>query len=689
MRCRPLIAAALMFGLVVRAEEGMWTFDNPPLATIKAKYGFDVDEKWLEHIRLATLEFGSGSAAFVSKDGLVLTNHHVGRRYIEKVSTEKGADYFKTGFVAKTRTEEIKIPDLSIYTLMQMTDVTEKVNAAVKPGMDDAQATGARMEMLAKLRKSLDERDGLLADHVVLYHGGEYWIYSYKAHRDVRLVMAPEEQIAFFGGDTDNFTYPRHDMDICLFRVYEGGEPYRPPHYLKWQSEGLKPGDLTFVVGRPGETQRLKTVAELIFERDYALPSEIKIAEASRSALQDYGKATAESARKVATRLFSVENNLKRASGELSGLQNPAVFAELERKERDLRAAVATSEPLQARSGKSWARIEETVELMKPLSQVRELLNSRSSLLMKTALDLVRCVRELDRPVQERLQDYRKRNDIEYAKWRLLRSIQFDDLELETFLIARGLEDIQRTLGPDHPFRVAVLGNKTPDELAKEAVSGTKLHFMWARRDLVTGSAKGIAKSQDPLVKLARTIEEFAREIERKREDLQAISDEQQGRIAQARFAIHGKKLYPDATHTIRFSYGAVEGYVENGIHIAPFTQFEDLYQRAALKGAEANNGAWALPPRWIERKASLNLKVPLNFCHKVDIVGGNSGSPVINIKGEYSGIAFDGNIQSLPGTYYYDGGANRAVSVDARAIIEALTNVYDAKHLSDELLTR
>lgn len=667
----------------------MWTFDNPPLAEIKARYGFDANEKWLEHIRLATLEFGSGSAAFVSKDGLVLTNHHVGRRYIEKVSTEKGVDYLKTGFVAKTRAEEIKIPDLWIYTLVQMTNVTEKVNAVVKPGMDEAQASSARMEVLAKLRRSLDERDGLLADHVVLYNGGEYWIYSYKAHRDVRLVMAPEEQIAFFGGDTDNFTYPRHDMDICLFRVYEGGEPYRPPHYLKWQSEGLKPGDLTFVVGRPGETQRLKTIAELVFERDHALPSEIKIAEASRSALQDYGKTTPEAARKVATRLFSVENNLKRASGELAGLKDPGAFAELERKERDLRAAISASEPLQGKAGQSWIRIAETVEQMKPLFQVRELVNSRGSLLMKTALDLVRCVQELDRPVGERLQNYRKRDDVEYAKWRLLRSIQFDDLELETFLIARGLEDIQNTLGPDHPFRWAVLGNKTPDEIAKEAVGGTKLHFMWARRDLVLGSAKNIAKSQDPLVKLARTIEGFAREIERKREDLRAIVDEQQVRIAQARFAIYGKKLYPDATHTIRFSFGSVEGYSENGANIVPFTRFEDLYQRAASKGPEANNGAWALPAKWVERKGRLDLNVPLNFCHKVDIVGGNSGSPVINTRGEYSGIAFDGNIQSLPGTYYYDGSANRAVSVDARAIIEALINIYDAQHLVDELLAR
>lgn len=689
MRFRSFVPLCLALGFALRAEEGMWTFDSPPLVQMKAKYGFSPDDKWLEHLRLATVRFGSASGAFVSQEGLVLTNHHVGLRHIEKVSEPGEKDYAKNGFVARTRAEEIKIPDLKLYTLMKMINVTDKVNAAVKPEMDEKRATEVRLEKLTKLRDDLDQRDGLRAEWVILYRGGEYWLNGYKVHRDVRLVMAPESQIAFYGGDAENWTFPRHDVDFALFRVYEGGAPYHPSHFLRWSAGGIKAGDLTFVAGSPGSTNRSDTIAQMRFWRDVELPLQIAQDEAHRAALLEFGKDSDDRSRKVATNLFFTENNLKSARGELAGLIDAQSFLELERRENELRAAVAKDPKLQAEAGQSWDRIDEIVQQQKALAQVDGMVNSRDSKLLKTALAVVRCAQELDKPVAERLEDYRSSDDEGYEKWRLGQSIAFEDMELETFLIAKGLEDIQKQLDPQHPFRRAVLGDRIPAELAKEAVSGTKLQMMYIRTGLIQGRSKGIAKSQDPLVKLARSIEIFAREIAYKQEASRAITRDHTGRIARARFALYGKSSYPDATGTLRFSYGAVEGYTEDGKPVEPFTDFGGLYDKALQKGPEAANGAWALPARWAERKGQVDRQMPLNFCHKVDIIGGNSGSPTINTKGELVGLIFDGNIQSLPGKFYYDERLNRAVSLDSRAIIETLVKVYDAKHLANELLPK
>jgi hypothetical protein len=333
MNMRGLAAVVLLFSLAARADEGMWTFDNLPLQQMKEKYRFVPDERWIEHVRLSAVEFGSASGAFVSRDGLVLTNHHVGLRSIEKVSEPGEKDYARNGFVARTREEEIRIPDLKLYTLVKMVNVTDKVNAAVKPGMDDREAMDARKAELARLRDKLDRRDGLFAWHVPLYSGGEYWVYLYKVHRDVRLVMAPEKQIAFFGGDPDNFTYPRHDLDFALFRVYEGGAPYHPAHYLKWSTGGARPGEPAFVIGCPGSTQRMETIAQMRHWRDVELPMRIRQDEARRAAIAEYGNRSEDKARRSASDLFFTENSLKAARGELEGLLDVHAFAQLEEKE--------------------------------------------------------------------------------------------------------------------------------------------------------------------------------------------------------------------------------------------------------------------------------------------------------------------------------------------------------------------
>ena len=680
------LCASLLACLTVRGDEGMWTFDNPPLPRIQESYHFTPDAKWLDHARLAAVEFGSASGAFVSKDGLVLTNHHVGLRHIEKVSEPGDKDYAHLGFIARTRPEEIQIPGLKLYTLMGSVNVTDKVNAAVKPGMDAHQAMNARMERLAKLSDDLNRKDGLLADGVGLFKGGEYWIYRYKVHRDVRLVMAPDAQIAFYGGDPENWTYPRHDLDFALFRVYEGGAPYHPPHYLNWSREGVKAGDLVFVVGKPASTQRLNTLAQMRYERDVKLPAWIREDEQRRAALLEYGQASPAKARTVASDLFSTENNLKADRGAREGLLDGAAFAGLEKAEQDLRAAVEGRPELKAEAGDSWDRIEEALVQLKPLDELACLVNSFRSKLLKAALETVRCAQELDRPAAERLKRYRAADDADYEKWRLEHELVFSDMDVETFLIGKGLKDIQERLGPEHPFRKAVLGDRDPVELARDLVSGTKLNMIYVRTGIIQQRAKGVSRSQDPMVRLARAIEGTAREIDQKRQALDDVIQEHIGRIARARFALHGNTLSPDATGTMRLSYGSVAGYAEGGRQIEPFTDFAGLYEKAARMGLDAGNGAWALPELWRARKERLDLKTPLNFCHTADVSGGNSGSATIDRRGAFVGVLFDGNLQSLPGTYYYDGAMNRSVSLDSRAILEALVKVYDAKFLVDEL---
>jgi hypothetical protein len=689
MNMRGLAAVVLLFSLAARADEGMWTFDNLPLQQMKEKYRFVPDEKWIEHVRLSAVEFGSASGAFVSRDGLVLTNHHVGLRSIEKVSEPGEKDYARNGFVARTREEEIRIPDLKLYTLVKMVNVTDKVNAAVKPGMDDREAMDARKAELARLRDKLDRRDGLFAWHVPLYSGGEYWVYLYKVHRDVRLVMAPEKQIAFFGGDPDNFTYPRHDLDFALFRVYEGGAPYHPAHYLKWSTGGARPGEPAFVIGCPGSTQRMETIAQMRHWRDVELPMRIRQDEARRAAIAEYGNRSEDKARRSASDLFFTENSLKAARGELEGLLDVHAFAQLEEKEAQLRALVAKDETLQAGTGQSWARIEEAVGALAQITRAQTFVNSRNSTLLRTALGVVRCAQELDRPPRERLAGYRSRDDEEDQKWRMTRAISIEDLELETFLIAKGLEDIRQQLDPQHPLRKAVLGDREPMDVARDAVADTRIQAIFVRRDTILGRASGVAKSKDGMVQLARRFESYDRDLQEQRERLEGIIRDHEERIARARFAVFGKTLYPDATGTLRFAYGAVAGYEEQGRRIAPFTTLSDLYARARDKGPEAGGGAWALPGIWEKRKALLNLETPLNFVTSADIVGGNSGSPTINASGELIGVVFDGNLQSLPGKFYFDEKVNRAISVDGRAIIEAMVNVYDAKPLANELLSR
>ncbi|HJV48753.1 MAG TPA: S46 family peptidase [Geothrix sp.] len=690
MKPRSLALPLLAFVLAasaLRAEEGMWTFDNLPTKKISEKYGWAPDQAWLDHVRLSALRFPGGSGSFVSKDGLVLTNHHVGRGWIQRVSS-KEADYVKNGFSAATREQEIKVPGLELMTLVSMDNITERLAKAVKAGLPEKEALKVRETEIEKIKKEMQEKSGLSCEHVTLYQGGEHWIYSYKKHTDVRLVFAPEQQIAFFGGDPDNFTFPRHNLDFSIFRVYENGKPYQPKDFLHWTQTGLKAGDLTFVTGHPGRTSRQDTLAQMIYSRDFAIPMRLKSMERRKEALVAYAKTSPEAARQVNTQIFGIENSIKAVTGYWSGLKDQAAMKRIADAEKDLRAKVAKDAKLTASAGQSWAKIEAATQVAKGLSKDALNVGTANSTLLGHALTLVRLADEEAKPSEKRLPEYSDAN-LKSLKTRMGVPSPYYK-EQEVFLFTKGLEDAAKELGANHKYVKAMLGGKSAAEVAKAAVEGSKLADPEVRKALMAGGKKAIAESTDPMILLAKKLDPIGRELRKKQEDqVASVITEHGSRIAKARFVVYGKNTYPDATFTLRLTYGPVAEYKANGTLIQPFTTFGGLYDRYDGWGgndAKAHDGAWTLPQRWVDKRGELNPSVPFNFVHKVDIIGGNSGSPVIDKKGELVGLIFDGNIESLPGNYFYDEAVNRGVAVDARAIVHALDKVYGAAGLVAEL---
>jgi len=676
------LAIVLSVG-TLRADEGMWTFDNVPTKKMQAKYGFAPDQKWLDHVRLSVVRFPGGTGSFVSKDGLVLTNHHVGRGSIQQVS-DKDHDYVKNGFYAPTREQEIKVPGLILYTLTDMLNVTERVNDAVKKGATAKEASKAREVEQGRIVDEMQKKTGLHCEQRDLYQGGEYWIYSYKKHDDVRLVFAPEEQIAFFGGDPDNFTYPRHDLDFAIFRVYEKGNPYTPPAHLKWTNSGLKAGDLTFVAGHPGSTARLQTHAQMAFARDVSSPTQLKGLARRIKVLEEYAAHGPENARQVNTQIFGLQNSQKAITGYWSGLKDKEAMARIATAELELRHKVV-KDPKLAFAKDAWTRIEAVEAVQKAMFKDLTYVNTRGSSLLGAALTLVRMPAEAAKPDEKRLPEFK---DARLPAMKMQMGIKrpfYKELEIAQF--TDGLKESQEQLGANHPFVKAMLGGKSPAEVAKAAVEGSKLSDPAARKELMEGGQKAIDASTDSMILLARKLDPIGRATRKNQEEkVSAVIEEQGGRIARARFAIYGKDTYPDATFTLRLTYGDVRSYGANGTLVQPFTTLAGLYDRAWGWGPTAERGAWALPPKWVEHQKDVDMSTPLNFIHAVDIIGGNSGSPVVDKKGELVGLIFDGNIESLPGRYFYDEKVNRAVSVDARAIMESLKKVYGAGALAAEL---
>jgi len=667
----------------LRADEGMWLFNNPPHKQLKEKYKFDVTDAWLDHIQKSSVRFNSGgSGSFVSEDGLVLSNHHVGADALQKFG-DQDHDYLRDGFHARTPAQEKRCLDLELNVLMSIDDVTDRVNAAVKSDLTAEQAFVARRAITAEIEKESLDKTGLRSDVVMLYQGGQYHLYRFKKYTDVRLVFAPEQQIAFFGGDPDNFEYPRFDLDICLFRVYENGKPAKIEHYLKWSEAGVSDGELVFVSGHPGRTSRLFTIAELEYVRDVRLPYALGRLHDLEVLLSSYSARSDENARRAKDELFGVQNSRKAYTGQAAGLLDPKLLQQMAAAEKKLREAVAATGALKDASG-AWDKISEAQKVIREHALRYNLLevgHGFQSDLFGIARTLLRAAEEKPKSNAERLREFGEAGLASLEFQLFSEKPVYDDLEQLT--LAESFTSLAGKLGFADPLVQKVLAGKSPTARAAELVSGTKVKDVAFRKKLYGEGKSAVDAARDPMIELARLIDSDARALRKIVETQSETKQQAHAQIAKARFAVDGTSSYPDATFTLRLAYGAAKGYEENGRQIPFQTVMAGLYQRGEEHKFQP---PFDIPERWLKRKGKLDLKTPLNFVSTADIIGGNSGSPVVNRKGEFVGIIFDGNIQSLVLDFAFTETQARAVSVCSQSIIEALRKVYDAAALADEL---
>ena len=668
------------------ADEGMWPFNNVPRAEIKKKYGFEITDEWLNKVRLASVRFNNGgSGSFVSPNGLVLTNYHIVEDIVGEVSTPE-KDLAKEGFLARTQAEEIKVPSLELNQLMSIEDVTARVNGAVKAGATDAEAFAARRAEISAIEAESAKATGLRSDVITLYQGGQYNLYRYKKYTDIRLVFVPEFQAAFFGGDPDNFNYPRFNIDMSLVRVYENDKPVHPESYFKWSTAGAKDGSLVFVTGNPGSTSRLDTVAHLEELRDTSIPIILRLLERREAMLKKYMAMGEEQTRRAQNELNSVQNSLKVYRGQLAGLKDRAFMARKQAAEAALRRWVAANPERQKKYGDAWEVIGKAHHALPSYIRERRIFDQAAGFnttLFGFARTLVRLAEENQKPNAERLPEFTdaRRASLELSLYSP--APIYDDFE--KLKLADSLGFMVELLGADHALVKQIMNGKTPEARAAELIDGTKLKDVDYRKQIAAGGKQAIDSSTDPMIVLARLIDPKAREMRKRYEsEVTGVERTNYAKIARARFEREGSKIYPDATFTLRLSYGLVKGYMENGKRVAPFTTLGGLYDRAAKFN---HKFPYVLPPRWMEKKSAVNLATPFNFVSTDDIIGGNSGSPTINKNAELVGLIFDGNIQSLIGDFYYDESVNRAISVDVRAMQEVLRKLFDANHIADELI--
>jgi len=681
-----MAAIAALASFAAAADEGMWTFDNPPRAAVAEKYGVTLDPAWLDRVRLATVRLDSGcTGSFISGDGLILTNHHCAEACIAENSTPEN-DLVSSGFVSGTRGQELKCQGDSVSVLVGTEDVTAKVAAATANLAADAIVEARRSE-LTRLEQACEEAStrsktgALKCERVTLYQGGQYWLYKYKRYEDVRLVFAPERDIAAFGGDPDNFQFPRWCLDMSILRAYVNDKPAKTPNHLRFDWDGAEPGDAVFVSGHPGNTDRLRTVAQLEVQRDSYMPFWLLRFSELRGRMLQYSKTGEEPRRRAENYLNSVENAIKVRRKQFDALLDPALLEAAAEKEAALKQAVAADPALASLAG-AWDDIEAAERLWRDMLVPNTFIEGGAafnSMLFAHARTLVRAAAERAKPNDSRLPEY-----TEARLPAVVQNLKADTPIYPDFEILRlsfGLERMREWLGPDDPIVRTVLGNESPDTLAERLVGDSSLADPGARMALYEGGQAAIDASNDPMIRLAAAVDPTARAMRKQNEEMvegpvQRALEE----IARARFAVYGTRIYPDATFTLRLSYGVMKGWKEKGEDVRPWTELSRAFERAT------GEPPFRIPSRWMAAKDRLDMSTRANFITDNDIVGGNSGSPMLNAKGEIVGLAFDGNIHSIAGSYWFDDRTNRSIGVHPAFIRTALEQVYGANALLSEI---
>jgi Peptidase S46 len=670
LRCFMSLCLPLLFVGTSLADEGMWLFNALPKSLLKDKHKFEASEAWTKHLMLSSVRFNSGgSASFISSNGLVLTNHHVASDTLYKLSTPE-RNINSDGYYAQSAAEELKAPDLELNQLVSIEDVTDQVNASVKSNLEAAEAAKARRAAMSRIEQESKEKTGLRSDIVTLYGGGRYHLYRYKQYTDVRLVWAPEADTAFFGGDADNFEYPRYCLDVTIFRVYENDKPAKIDNFLAVNPKGAMDGDLVFVSGNPGRTQRILTPAALAFQRDYRMPRTLDLLRRKENLMLQYGLEGEEQARRGQDELFGIQNSRKAYTGMLAGLQEPGFMSAKKDLEKRMIEQAGTSKP--------WDTIAEVQR------ERVKLLNREGSLrshLYAIAEDLVLMATEDRKPSDQRLREYRDSNRQSLEQELFSPAPLYDDLERLQLAdeIARFLEK----RGGDDELVQKVLAGKGPRQRANELISGTTLFEVGARKKLAASGQEGIAASKDPLIQLARILEPEYRQLRERTEELDERERQAYAKITDVKFKLEGESTYPDATFTLRLAFGVVKGYQEDGVQIPAQTTMGAAFDH------EKNHGKkdpWVLPSSWNKAKDAITSTTPFNFVCTADIIGGNSGSPIVDRDGKMVGIIFDGNIQSLTADFYHSEEQGRAVGVHIAAVLEALEKVYGASDLKAQI---
>jgi len=664
------------------ADEGMWTLNGFPIQKVAKTYGFTATDSWLDHVRLSSARLAGGcSGSFVSAMGLVMTNHHCAHSCIEQLS-KSGKDYVASGFYAKNESDEVRCPEIEVNRLTKISDVTARINHATE-GLEGKAYNDAQKAEMSKIEKECTKgSDSLRCDVVTLYHGGHYDLYQYQRFQDVRLVFAPEFAAAFFGGDPDNFMFPRYDFDISFLRVYDHGKPLQNSEFFKWSTSPAKDGTLSFVTGHPGRTSRLLTVSELLFQRDISLIQAMLYGSELRGILTEFGSKGAEEKRISEAKLFGIENSLKAFKGKHAALIEPVFFAQKIKDETSLRKKINSNPKWKRQFGQAWDEISKAENELKDIYlPLMHLENNRAlnSKLFGIAKTLVRASVELPKPNEKRYREFADSN-LPQIKQDLLSEAPIYD-EFEISMLTFSLTKLREALTADSPIVKNLFGKKSPSEIAEALVKGSKLKDVKYRTSLFDGGKKAVDASSDPMIQFALLLDGPAREIRKKYEDdIEPVIKKNSEKIAKAEFAVFGANTYPDATFTLRVSYGQIKGYDQYGTHVAPITTIGGAFDR------ETGRDPFALPDSWLKAKSSLALDTPLNFCSTNDIIGGNSGSPVINKDAQVIGLIFDGNIQSLGGDYGYDPAQNRAVAVHSSGILELLKNVYHADRIVKDI---
>ena len=661
----------------------MWTFDYPPLAYFQKEYNFKPTEQWLNNVRMSALRFANYcSASFVSADGLVMTNHHCGRESVAEV-TKPGEDLFDNGFYAPTLADERPVPGLYVDQLVLIKDVTNEIQAAIDKGITPDQKLQNKNKAISDLEKSEGEKTGLRIQVVTLYNGGKYSEYGYKRYNDVRLVFSPEASLGYFGGDYDNFTYPRYDLDCNFFRVYDNGKPLKTEHYFKWSPQGAEPGEPVFVVGNPGHTDRLKTIAQLEYMRDVQYPRTVNVI---NELVNIYTKSIEEHPERKAelqNRLFMFSNSLKAYTGMLKGLRNPILMQKKIDFENKFKEAVHSDSKLNAKYGDLWKKIAETQKQLSKISDKEYALDInrfRSSEYFLIAQDVIDLAYQLKIPVNER-SDVFKGTQLDSTINGLIPAKM--DVDLNKDMLKGEIDRFYSYLGADNPVVQKITGGKTGYDAVNYMINNSYLTSIEKLKSLIAKGPDAILNSDDPFIYFLQ--QTGAQKSELKKEikeitDREATYSQELGR---ALFDVYGTSIPPDATFTLRISDGVVEGFPYNGTIAPPYTTFYGLYDRYYSFGKKY---PWDLPKKWVNPPADFNLETPMDFVSTNDIIGGNSGSPVINEKAQIVGLAFDGNIQSLPGNFIFTTDENRTVSVHSAGMLEAIKDIYKATRLSDEL---